>query len=226
MSAHFAAELIVPDFGIEPPKIFKIELFCRIFGLYTVAMGDVVPLICPSCSSQLYALAALLACPWQLWHVVEKPSLSQIEDHVGAAPESGGHPVPASIEAPPLEPLLPAWSPLLDPKAMPLELPLLDPLLVSKPLLDPKPPLDPNPFDPGPLLDPELLLPEPPAPDRLELPPLLEPVPGSPVALPESNGVSPSGSVGPPSSEENPPSEAPPHPVTHTPTKSILATTA
>jgi hypothetical protein len=46
MSGHFAAALMAgPLFGMEPPNSFKIELFCRTFGLSGVANGDVVPVI-------------------------------------------------------------------------------------------------------------------------------------------------------------------------------------
>jgi len=55
----------------------------------------------------VYALAALFASPWQLWHEVEKPYVVQIDDQVGGEPERGGHPVPASTEGSPLELELP-----------------------------------------------------------------------------------------------------------------------
>lgn len=47
---HFAAALMPePPFGMLPPNSVKIELFWTTFGLSGVAIGDVFPVICPSC---------------------------------------------------------------------------------------------------------------------------------------------------------------------------------
>jgi hypothetical protein len=115
----------------------------------------------------VYAVEALLACLWQLWQVFEKPSLAQIEDQVGAVPEGGAHPVPASNA-------LPIEAPLeLELLLLLLPLPLLDDGLLL-PLLEPKP-------LPA-LLEPPLLTTkpasEPPSLLEVEVPPVEPPSPG------------------------------------------------
>jgi hypothetical protein len=115
----------------------------------------------------VYAVEALLACLWQLWQVFEKPSLAQIEDQVGAVPEGGAHPVPASNA-------LPIEAPLeLELLLLLLPLPLLDDGLLL-PLLEPKPLAA--------LLEPPLLTTkpasEPPSLLEVEVPPVEPPSPG------------------------------------------------
>jgi hypothetical protein len=184
--AHFAAALIpLPLGGMSPSKIARTEFSSE-------AMGDVVPLISPCCLSHEYAAEALLACLWQLGQVFEKPSVVQIEDHVGAVPVAGGHPVLASPlkfmkTEPPLELELPF------PDEAPLLLPLLEPK--PKPALEPPELLlaNPEPRSKPPLLLELEPLPVSPTPEPMKPPPLLlepEPVPGSPP-------VAVLGSVGP-----------------------------
>jgi hypothetical protein len=140
----------------------------------------------------------------------EKPSLSQIEDHVGAVPEGAGHPVLAAsvasvrAESPPelelplleeeplLEPLLLA---LLEPRPKPASAPPELPRLIPKPESKPPPPfavelLPVGPPDAGPTKPPPLRL--------LELEPLLDSVS---VAL---------GMAAPPSIPSRPPASSQP----------------
>ncbi len=153
-------------------------------------------------------------------HVVEKPSVFQIEVHVGAVPLAGGQPV---LPAPPLELPPPPELELLEPDMrMPPELLLPPPELE---LLEPPGvgalELLPIGLPPELLLDPELLVPpkteltpellDPPLELELELAfpePAPEPL-GCSLLLPEPNGVLLSVDPCPPSSPGSPPSHAP-----------------
>jgi len=198
ISAHLAAALMpLPFGGILPPKIIRGED-------PSTAMVDWVPLMMtPFCCplSHVYPAEALLAEPWQPWQVVEKPSLVQIEDHVGAAPTRGGQLIVPPLPLPDDDPPLLLELPLLElPPRMPELLPPLElELLLLLPpleLLLPKaaiPELDP------PLELELLLLPKPLPPWLLRRslplePPLLELEPlGS---MPLSSAL---GSIAPPS---------------------------
>ena len=118
-----------------PPKSFKHDL-------PDALSEDEVPLMYPCCCSHEYELDAVAHWLWQPTQSLEKPSLFQIDDHVGAAP--------LVVQPFVLEPLL------LDP------LPLLDPARLLDPLLE-DPPEDPTPTPPELLLD-ELAEPELPPP--------------------------------------------------------------
>jgi hypothetical protein len=164
--AHFAAaSMPFPLGGMKPSKIASTEFS-------SVAIGEVVPVIWPCCLSHVYAEEALLACPWQLWQVVEKPSVFQIEDQVGAVPEEGGHPVLTVLLEIELAlllemELLPEFElRLVEERPLPS---LLEPTPTSEPvlselLLEPRPP---------PLFELELLLVEPANAGVRTTPPLL-----------------------------------------------------
>jgi hypothetical protein len=197
--AHTAALLMpLSSGGMLPPKIARIEVLIE-------EIGDCAPLICPKPLRKVYAEDALLACLWHCLHVVEKPSLSQMEDQVGAAPLVVGQ---LGTSEPPLE--LP-----------PLELPPLELLLdpdICMPVAPPELELPPRVVSPDPLeleaptaVTPELLeeleLPNALTPELLTPPPELElPFPKpSPVLLECSTPLL---ELEPPLVDPSPPSSA------------------